>query len=624
MSGEWMPESCAGCAGCAGPQEEPDTGSTDPKLSPDTEVTTDEDGYDPDGLEDAQLSQRIAEDWLTGRYCWAAGLGWLKWNKRRWKPITDAAITEVIRRALRKHAADDVARGANATRMKQLAGLLNLGKIGAVTRLARGIVEVEADQFDAHPDLLNVNNGIIELATGELLSHDPTLLLTKITAADYNPGARHDDWDRALTAFTSPEVADWMQTRFGQAASGHMTPDDILAVLQGSGANGKSTIVKAVYGALGDHATVIPDRLLLANPGDHPTELMTLRGARFALIEELPEGRHLNIKRLKDTVGTSPVTARYIAKDNVTFPATHSLMLTTNYIPLIDEVDHATWRRLALIEFPYTFTANPQTALDKPTIPGLRDRLVRGADGRREAVLAWIVQGARHWYAADQAMPSMPEVVEEATNRWRADADRIFAYCRERLIPDPDGYVTATDLYGDFISWHEGHGNRPWSDQTFTTRFEHHSEVRGAGIERRRLLTSKPGLSRPDTGGFLRDLPQQATSWVGVRFRARADDFEGETVDVEMSSDLGKSDHLQGLQGLSDAPSRKNPISKLPRTPATPAQSAEEVAEAAGSVSSVPASVSGDEQCPGCPASLGDAPSPSCDCPDLHAQEVLA
>lgn len=39
-----------------------------------------DEGYNPDGLEDTHLSQRIADDWLAGRYCWAAGLGWLKWD----------------------------------------------------------------------------------------------------------------------------------------------------------------------------------------------------------------------------------------------------------------------------------------------------------------------------------------------------------------------------------------------------------------------------------------------------------------------------------------------------------------------------------------------------------------
>ena len=86
----------------------------------------------------------------------------------------------------------------------------------------------------------------------------------------------------------------------------------------------------------------MPERVLIANPSDHPTELMTLRGARFALIEETPEARHLSVKRLKDTVGTPTMTARLIGKNNVTWEATHSLFLTTNYTPRVDETDHGT------------------------------------------------------------------------------------------------------------------------------------------------------------------------------------------------------------------------------------------------------------------------------------------
>ena len=372
-----------------------------------------DEGYNPDGLEDTHLSQRIADDWLAGRYCWAAGLGWLKWDGRRWRPISDAAIIEVVRKAHRRYAAHEVSRGADASRMRALSGLLSAGKIRAVVGLARGIVEVESDQFDRHPDLLNVNNGVVDLTSGKLIPHNPTLNLTKITAVDYLPGASHDDWARALTALPA-EVVAWMQYRFGQAATGQMAPDDVMPVMRGSGANGKSTIVKAIHAALGDHAVIIPDRVLLANPGDHPTELMTLRGARLALLEELPEGRHLNVKRLKDTVGTSPITARAIAKDNITWAATHTLMLTTNYLPLVDEVDHGTWRRLALVEFPYKFTANGADATtpdERVGAEGLRERLADGAGGRREAVLAWVVQGARRWYDANKVMPAKPERV---------------------------------------------------------------------------------------------------------------------------------------------------------------------------------------------------------------------
>ena len=136
-------------------------------------------------------------------------------------------------------------------------------------------------------------------------------MLTKVTMVDYVPGATHRDWQQALTAVPADAV-DWLQIRFGQGLTGHPVPDDRLVVLKGSGANGKTTIVDAVREALGDdYAVTLPDRVLLARTGDHPTEMMDLRGARLALMEEFPELGHLNVKRLKDLHGTGEMTARY-------------------------------------------------------------------------------------------------------------------------------------------------------------------------------------------------------------------------------------------------------------------------------------------------------------------------
>ena len=38
---------------------------------------------------------------------------------------------------------------------------------------------------------------------------------------------------------------------------------------------------------------MLPSHLLLADPGAHTTDLMTLRGVRLGIIEELPEERTL-------------------------------------------------------------------------------------------------------------------------------------------------------------------------------------------------------------------------------------------------------------------------------------------------------------------------------------------
>lgn len=297
-------------------------GAANPRTGP-AAKTDEDDGRVP--LDDSPLAQWVA-DRLGDRFCWAGGLGWLAYDGKVWRPATDATVTEAVRTEFRELNKREIDECTDVQRLKRLPDLLRAGKIRAVVGLMRGIIEVDSAAFDQHPDLLNVANGVVDLRSGRLRDHDPALRLTKISPTKFVPGASHPDWDQALKALPS-EVADWMQWRFGQAASGHATPDQLLPVLYGNGANGKSTLLTGITGSLGDHAVSVPERVLLANPTDHPTELMTLRGARMAVIEETPEARHLSVKRLKDTVGTPKITARKIRQDNVEWTASHSLFL---------------------------------------------------------------------------------------------------------------------------------------------------------------------------------------------------------------------------------------------------------------------------------------------------------
>jgi putative DNA primase/helicase len=224
---------------------------------------------------------------------------------------------------------------------------------------------------------LNAPNGVVDLQTGELLPHDPALKMTKIAGADYIPGFTHPDWERALEAIPE-DVRLWHQERLGQAVTGYMTPDDLLVVCHGGGENGKSTVNEATGRAAGSYFLMASDRLLLASPDQHPTELMDLLGVRYAVAEETPEARRLAVNRLKKTIGTPRITARKVHKDSVTFDATHSFFLSTNYRPMIEETDHGTWRRLALVSFPYTFRKRHQSLIgpnDRRGDPTLRVRV---------------------------------------------------------------------------------------------------------------------------------------------------------------------------------------------------------------------------------------------------------
>src|SRR6185503_5350611 len=109
-----------------------------------------------------------------------------------------------------------------------------------------------------------------------------------------------------------------------------------------------------VLAACGDYASPASPKLI-AEKGEHSTERADLRGQRLLVAEELTENRALNVTAIKQITDVTHIKARYIRRDNMSFLASHSLFVTTNYVPIINETDHGTWRRLALLEFPFTF-----------------------------------------------------------------------------------------------------------------------------------------------------------------------------------------------------------------------------------------------------------------------------
>lgn len=478
-------------------------------------------------LDDSPLSAYLAQR-LRPTYRHVNGLGWYRFNGKVWRSVSDDRLVEEVQRQFTELFATE-APHVDADRRKRLAGLLSSGKVRAVKGLLRALLSEEAKAFDSvdYAHLLNCRNGVVDLRTGELRPHDPDLLFTKVTRAAYQAGATHPDWEEALQALPDDDVRSWLQAKLGQAVTGQPPTDDVLPVLFGDGSNGKSTVLAYRF-ALGDYAAVVPERLLTARPSDHPTELTTLRGLRCGVLEELPESV-FSVRRLKALLGTSEVTARQIGRNNVTWLATHSLVVSTNYRPKVLETDHGTWRRLALVTFPYRFLPHDKPLeheTDRHGTAGLRERLERGTD-QREAALAWLVEGAKRVYAGtdEQHSQSLPERVRKDTAAWRNSVDQLALFAETHLVFDPAWAVLSKDLFAEFSRFLADHGHAEWSDQTFTEKLATHDLATRHNLEKKRARPLKQ-LSQPPWVKAPTRPKGPAVQWTGVRFRTDEDDLD--------------------------------------------------------------------------------------------------
>ena len=483
---------------------------------------------------DAFLVEELAEA-MQDQFCWAAGMGWLRWNGRVWKEVSDVEPLESVRQWASEQF-DKVLAQQRQEPSKNLSGqiagwraILGKSRLTALRDLLRGLIQKDAAEFDGDPDLLTVENGTVHLPTARLMPFDPSHCITKMCAAEYRLGASHPSWTAALRAVPE-DMHEWFQDRLGQAVTGYMTPDHMMVIAHGGGSNGKSTVMEIVRKTLAGYGVLVSDRVLMASPDAHPTELMDFKGGRYALMEETPEARHLNVQRLKQTVGTPTIKARRIRMDPVEFIASHSLFINTNYRPTVTETDHGTWRRLSLMPWPYTFR-KPGQALTGPWDRVGDPALAYAAgDGQvRAAALAWMVAGAQRWYARGRMMLPVPERVERETRDWRAETDLILGFADDCLKFAPDAFTQTQDMLKAFNDWSSERGHRPWNDRTFASRFGAHDMVRAAKVQQGRF----------SVGG------KQQRGWSGVEIgKDGRDPWTGEVADPEsppeVSHDAGE------------------------------------------------------------------------------------
>lgn len=424
------------------------------------------------------------------KYCFHFGR-WLIWDGKRWALDDIGQVMDYAKKCIRsmyKEAGKIDNKNKRAALLGHAGRSETISRMKAMLELAQHMLAVRVDELDDDLWHLNVNNGVIDLKTGNLLSHDSRRLMTKMAPVDYNQFADCPRFKKFLAeVFPGPAGANiipFIQRLAGYSLTGE-TAEQKMAIAWGSGANGKSTLLNLLLDMLGDYGEMTPTETFLAKKNEGiPNDIARLRGARFVLASEAQEGRRLNEPLVKQVTGQDKLTARFLRQEFFSFQPTFKLILLTNHKPLARGDDAALWRRIMLVPFTEKFEGDRR---DNSLPARLREEL--------PGILKWAVEGCLAWQKTGLNPPA--EVIQ-ATNEYRSENDVMENWIEECCFVEKYATAKTGDLYRSLMEWASKSGEKIFlSQKNFSKKlmekgFE--SFKGGAGVRKMRgvgLLVSE-------------------------------------------------------------------------------------------------------------------------------------
>jgi putative DNA primase/helicase len=384
----------------------------------------------------------------------------LIWQEQRWQEDIDQQIRrygiDVARERLRQAAECDD-KGDRQAATKWASQTESLQRNTAMLTMAQALppLAISGAGLDANPWLLNVQNGTIDLRTGELRPHLRSDLITKIAPVIYDPEATSALWERFLNESTGgdQEVASFLARAVGYSMTG-LTTEERLFFVHGPAASGKSTFIETIKAVLGDYALTADFETFLARTfvGAPRNDIARLVGARFVASIEVDEGKRLAEGLLKTITGGDTVTARFMYHEAFEFAPQFTLWLCANHKPTADAEDSAMWRRITVIPFAHEVPPEKRDTLLKQT---LRDTVISGP-----AVLAWAVRGCLDWQRGGLRIPAS---VQNATESYRQEMDPLLEFIEECCTRSPVARVISAELTQAYQRWAKGAGKEAYS-----------------------------------------------------------------------------------------------------------------------------------------------------------------
>jgi putative DNA primase/helicase len=258
---------------------------------------------------------------------------------------------------------------------------------------------------------------------------------------EYDPEATCPRWDKFLHRIMdgNENLLRFLKRMVGYCLTGD-TSEQLLFLLYGTGANGKSTFLETIRCLLGDYARQADLNTFVARSSDAiRNDIARLQGARLVSAVEAEASKKLDEPLIKQITGCDTVTARFLHKEHFEFKPTCKVVLASNHNPCLSGTDEGIWRRIRRVPFGVRI---PEPERDLALQGKLKVEL--------SGILRWALEGLADWQREGLGIP---EEVKAATDTYREEMDVLADFLSEWCVLNPLAKVSAKPLYEVYCAW---------------------------------------------------------------------------------------------------------------------------------------------------------------------------
>ncbi len=285
---------------------------------------------------------------------------WLIWNGKYWENDTADKIVLKTKGVIRQLEQIAFSMEDDPKRDKFIKFLLRSesnNKIKSIISLAESELPISYENLDINKMMFNIDNGTIDLKTGQVNQHNRDDYITKISPVIYDQNAKCPKFLTFLNKIfeNDQDIISYMQRVMGYTLTGQ-SGEQCMFILWGTGKNGKSTLLNILIHILGDYGMNTPASTFLSTKYESGSsnDLARLKGARGVCCVVEPEvNKHLSESLVKQATGNDTITSRFLFQEFFEYQPEFKIFLATNNKPIIKGQNEGIWRRIHLIHFKY-------------------------------------------------------------------------------------------------------------------------------------------------------------------------------------------------------------------------------------------------------------------------------